>query len=111
MTWNLAYDHLCEFVLAKHPERLSTPNSRRRTLKADISAVSKRDDFAELKEHQVTQVCKSASIISDSLHKVLKDKLDRRNVAAHPFGGMTSQFSMAEAFIRDLIDNVVLKLV
>jgi hypothetical protein len=109
MTWNLAYDHLCEFVLAKHQAAFNSqlPKS---FPKAGISAVSKRDDFAELKEYEVAQVCKSANIISNSLHKVLKEKLDRRNVAAHPSGVMTSRLT-AEEFIKDLIDNVVFKLV
>lgn len=109
MTWNLAYDRLCEFVLAKHLAafNIQLPRSFPR---ADISVVSKRDDFAELKEHQVLQVCKSATIISGSLHKVLKEKLDRRNMAAHPSGVVTS-LPTAEEFIKDLIENVVLKLV
>ncbi len=109
MAWNPAYDHLCESVMAKH---LADFNNQlpRSFPRADISAVSKRDDFAELKEHQVLQVCRSANIISGSLHKVLKEKLDRRNVAAHPSGVATSRLT-AEEFIKDLIDNVVLKLV
>ena len=109
MTWNLAYNHLCEFVLAKHLAdfNLQLPKS---FPKADIATVTKRDDFSELKESQMLQVCKSASIISSSLNKILKEKLDRRNVAAHPSGVIVSQLT-AEEFIKDLIENVVLKLV
>jgi hypothetical protein len=109
MAWNLAYDHLCEFVLAKHLTAFNTqlPKS---FPKADISVISKRDDFSELKESQVLQVCRSANIISGSLHKILKEKLDRRNVAAHPSGVTISQLT-AEEYTKDLIDNVVLKLV
>jgi hypothetical protein len=109
MCWNLAYDHLCEFVLTKHLPDFNTqlPKS---FPKADISAVSKRDDFQELKEAQVLQVCKSANIISGSLHKILKEKLDRRNIAAHASGVVVSQ-PTAEEFIKDLVENVVLKLV
>jgi hypothetical protein len=109
MCWNLAYDHLCEFVLTKHFADFNTqlPKS---FPKADISAVGKKDDFQELKESQVLQVCKSANIISGSLHKILKEKLDRRNIAAHPSGVVVAQ-PTAEEFIKDLIENVVLKLV
>jgi hypothetical protein len=108
MAWNLAYDHLCNFVLSAH---LADFNRQlpRTFPKADISVVNKREDFAELKESQVLQVCRSASIVSNSLHKVLKEKLDRRNIAAHPSGIETTQLT-AEEFIRDLIDNVVMKL-
>jgi hypothetical protein len=109
MCWNLAYDHLCEFVLSKHLSGFNTqlPKS---FPKADISAVGKKDDFQDLKESQVLQVSKSANIISGSLHKILKEKLDRRNIAAHPSGVVVAQ-PTAEEFIKDLIENVVLKLV
>jgi hypothetical protein len=108
MCWNLAFDHLCRFVLDKHLTEFNTqlPKSYPR---ADISSVAKLDDFSELKESQVLQVCKSATIISGSLHKVLKEKLDRRNVAAHPSGIHVSQLT-AEDVIKDLIENAVLKL-
>jgi hypothetical protein len=111
MCWNLGFDHLCQYVLTDK-QRLTDFNAQlpRSFSKADISAVSKRDDFSELKESQVLQVCKSANIISGSDHKVMKEKLDRRNIAAHPSGVTTSQ-PTAEEFIKDLIENVVLKLV
>lgn len=108
MCWNLAFDHLCRFVIDKHLAdfNLQLPKTYS---KADITTIAKRDDFSELKESQVIQVCKSANIISGSLHKILKEKLDRRNVAAHPSGVHVSQFT-AEEVIKDLIENVVLKL-
>lgn len=109
MCWNLAFDHLCEHVLNKHLVEFNSqlPKS---FPKADIAAVGKRDDFSELKESQVIQVCKSANIISNAVHKILKEKLDRRNIAAHPSGVSTPE-PTAEEFIKDLIENVVLKIV
>lgn len=108
MSWNLAYAHLCNIVLARH---LSPFNSQlpKSFPKADISSVGKAADFQELKESQVLHVCKSAGIISSSLHKVMKEKLDRRNISAHPSGIQVTQLT-AEEFIRDLVDNVVLML-
>lgn len=110
MCWNLAFDHLCQFVLVD-TQRLADFNTQlpKSFPKVDISSVSKRDDFTEIKESQMLQVCKSANIISGSVHKILKEKLDRRNIAAHPSGVMTLQ-PTAEEFISDLIENVVLKL-
>jgi hypothetical protein len=109
MAWNLAFDHLCRFILANHLSEFNTqlPKS---FPKADIAAVAKRDDFHELKESQVLQVCRSANIISGSIHKILKEKLDRRNIAAHPSGVVIAD-PTAEEFIKDLVENVVLKLV
>lgn len=108
MCWNLGFDHLCEFVLDRHLADFNTQLPKTYP-KAEISAIAKKDDFQELKEFQVLQVCKSANVISGSLHKILKEKLERRNIAAHPSGVLTTQ-PTAEEFIRDLIENVVLKL-
>jgi hypothetical protein len=110
MCWNLGFDHLCEFVLAD-AGRLADFNAQlpKSFPKADITSVSKRDDFTELEESQVLQVCKSSNIISGNLHKVLREKLDRRNIAAHP-SSVTTSAPSAEEFIKDLIENVVLKL-
>ena len=108
--WNLAFDHLCEHVLLD-AGRLAAFNTQlpKSFKKPEISSVSKRDDFTELKESQVLQVCNSSNIISGSLHKVMKEKLERRNIAAHASGVTTSQ-PTAEEFIKDLVENVVLKL-
>lgn len=110
MCWNLAFDHLCEYVM-KDAQRLSDFNVQlpKSCPKADISAIAKRDHFAVLKESQVLQVLKSANIISNSVFKILTQKLDRRNIAAHPSGAVTSQVT-AEEFIKDLIENVVLQI-
>lgn len=107
MAWNLAYDHLCELILAKQlPSfNLQLPKT---FSKAEITTITNRDDFMFLKESQVLQVAKSANIISPNVHKIMKEKLDRRNIAAHPSGVEISQLS-AEDFIRDLVVNVVLK--
>ena len=108
MAWNLAYSHLCDLIFRSH---LAAFNAQlpKTCPKAEVQVINSRDDFSELKESQVLQVAKSASIITASLHKVLKEKLDRRNVAAHPNAVVVTQ-STAEDCIHDLVENVVLKL-
>lgn len=108
MCWNVTFDHLCEFVLSKH---LADFNAQlpKTYPRADISVVTRRDDFSELKESQVLQVCKSGRIISDGMSKILFEKLGRRNMAAHPSGVAINE-TTAEEIIRELIENVVLKL-
>lgn len=108
MAWNLAYAHLCDVILRSHIAEFNAQLPKSYP-KADVQTVRTRDDFSELKESQILQVAKSASIISGSLHKVLKEKLDRRNVAAHPNGIVVSQVT-AEDCIRDLVENVLLRL-
>lgn len=107
MAWNVAYDHLCNVILTTHLIAFNTQLPKSYP-KADIAVILKRDDFELLKESQVIQVAKSANIISGSVHKIMKEKLDRRNIAAHPSGVAIAQVT-AEDVIIDLIQNVVLK--
>lgn len=111
MAWNLAYDHLLEFVI-RDPSRLSAFNAQlpKTCPKARISAVSVKDDFAELKESDVLQVIRSANIIGNGLHHLLKEKLNKRNTAAHPSSVEISPHT-AEEYVIDLITNAILKLV
>ena len=111
MTWNLAYDHLCEYVL-NDPTRLADFNTQlpKSYPKADISSITKKEDFSELKEFQVLQVCRSANLTSKDVHKVLKEKLDRRNSYAHP-STLSIAPQTAEEYIIDLVTNMVLKLI
>lgn len=108
MTWNLAYDHLCEHVLTK---KLAEFNGQlpKTYPRADISVIATKEDFSELKESQVMQVCRSANITSKDVHKVLKEKLDRRNTYAHP-STITLAPQTAEEYIIDLVNNGVLML-
>ena len=108
MTWNLAFDHLCNHVLNNRLSDFNTQLSKSYP-KAKIGSLVSRDDFSELKEFEVLQVCKSANIVSGSLHKILDEKLKRRNIAAHPNKVTITQLQ-AEDFISDLVENVVVKL-
>jgi hypothetical protein len=108
MTWNLAYDHLCNFVVASNLSAFNVqlPKS---FPKADVLAVVRREDLSALRENQVLQVCKSAGIIMNPLFKNLSARLDRRNACAHPTGVAISRLT-AEEYIGDLVENVLLKL-
>ena len=110
MSWNLAYDHLCGYML--DAKRLTYFNTQlpKSFPKARISVITQKEDFSELKESEVLQTCRSANIISNDLLKVLKEKLDKRNTAAHPSNVVISPHT-AEEYIIDLITNVLTKLV
>jgi hypothetical protein len=113
MTWNLAYHHLCDHILRN---RLSDFNREwpvqfaKKHAQARTSAISVHDDFAELKESEVLQICRAANIITQDMNKVLKEKLDKRNSAAHPSSVVITPHT-TEEYIIDLVTNVVLKLV
>ncbi len=112
MVWNLAYHHLCDSVLKK---RVGDFNARWQVVypghhRKAPKAIKVMDDFAEeLKESEVIEVCNSAGIVTKDIHRILVQKLGRRNSAAHPSGVKIEQLQ-AEEFIDDLIKNVVLKL-
>lgn len=108
MTWNLTYDHLCELVLVKYLVEFNSQLPKSYP-KAEISSIAKKEDFSELKESQVLQICRSANITSKDIHKVLKEKLDKRNTYAHPTT-LTLAPQTTEEYIIDLINNVLLML-
>jgi hypothetical protein len=112
MTWNLAYHHLCNYVLKTRLDDFNTrwlvvyPGHHRKGAKVIVTM----DDFnEELKESEVIEICNSAGIITKDIHRILKEKLNKRNSAAHPSSVVIGQLQV-EAFIDDLINNVVLKL-
>ena len=112
MTWNLAYYHLCDFILKKHLTafnarwQISFPGHHRRAM----LSISKMDDFGDkLKESEVLTIAKDGNIISKDVCKILSDKLGKRNSAAHPSSVKIEQLQ-TDDFIDDLVKNVVLKL-
>lgn len=110
MTWNLAYDHLLNWILAD-PTRLTDFNTQiaiQFPRKAGL-AMSRQDDFEELKESEVVRIAASSNLFSGSVKKILEEKLTRRNLSAHPTTIEITQYQ-AEDTISDLVNNVVLKL-
>ncbi len=113
MTWNIAYSHLCDHILknrlADFNARwvLSMPNAHKN--KTKIIAVM--DDFNDhLKESEVLAVCRDGNIITKNIYNIMHAALGRRNAAAHPNAVIIDQLQ-ADAYIKDLIENVVLRIV
>jgi hypothetical protein len=108
MCWNLSYDHLCRWVMDKHLVEFNKqlPISYP---KKNIKSIGKFEDFEELKEFEVLQICRSAHITTSGVHKILTQKLETRNSAAHP-SNVTFNQLQTEEFISTLVNNVVLKL-
>ena len=111
MAWNLAFDHLLHWLL-KDATRLAAFNARipaRYPGKKPMPVIAKFEDFEELKESEVIEVCNSAAFFSSALYRILTEMLARRNTAGHPSKVEVLQ-SKAEDTIEDLVTNVVLKL-
>jgi hypothetical protein len=113
MSWNLAFFHLCNFVLKRHLAAFNASYTVRypeKHKRAKIPTIAKYEDFSvDLKESEVLEICKSGNIISGDIFKILDEKLGRRNSAAHPSTVRFGQLQ-AEEFIHDLVTNVVLVL-
>lgn len=112
MAWNLAFHHLCDFVLKKKLTEFNQrwPVNFAGHHKNGAKQIAKIEDFAdELKESEVITICGSARIITGDMQNVLTVALRRRNTAAHPSNSAITQIQ-AEAHIEDLIQNFVLKL-
>jgi len=88
MAWNLAYDHLLNWILSD-ATRLADFNSK---ILSRVGAkrgaglvIAKREDFEELREQEVLDICNSASLFaSGNTKKLLDIQLTKRNLAAHP---------------------------
>ena len=55
------------------------------------------------------EISRSAGLISGNIHKILTEKLTKRNMAAHPSTVIISHLQ-AEECVYDLVSNVVLQL-
>jgi hypothetical protein len=110
MTWNLAYAHLCGYLFNHSPVLAEFNNQLVRLFpKGRVLRINDREDFSELKESEVLQVCRSANIITNDIFKIYKEKLDKRNTAAHPSSVEIAPHT-AEEYIIDLITNGVTRL-
>jgi hypothetical protein len=105
MCWNLVYSHLCNFILTD-PSKLDAFS---KTLSRQKDTIKVYDDFLRLREADVIESCNTARIIGKNQYTILKEKLNRRNMAAHP-SNITIEPEDVEHYIRDSINNVLLKL-
>jgi hypothetical protein len=109
MVWNLAYDHLIRWIVAdqKRVANLNAALARRFQKKPPV--IGTVQDFEDLKEFDVIDVCGTANLLGSNTIRILKDKLVKRNIAAHPNSQMVGLPQVDDA-ISDLVHNVVLAL-
>ena len=111
MVWNLAYDHLLNWVLADQA-RVDAFNAK---IVARVGArkgtgliMTKREDFEELKEQEVLDIIGNAGVLrSGNTKRVLDTYLTRRNLAAHP-SLLDIELPAADDMITSLAKNVIL---
>lgn len=109
MTWDLAYDHLIRWAFAD-PARVAALNvafAKRFQKKPPKVALSQ--ELEDIKEFDVIESCGTAGLVSSNVVKILREKLAKRNMAAHPSAVVIIE-SQANDVITDLVNNVVLTL-
>ena len=111
MTWNLTFDHLLRWILAE-PKRLADFNLAipKRLPKRASLTIGTQAHFEEMKESEVLEVCGTAGLMSANIIRILKEKLTKRNISAHPSQVIITQ-SQADDVVTDLVNNVVLALI
>jgi len=109
MTWNLAYDHLTCWIFAE-PARVNALNGAfaKRFPKRPPIVVA-LEDLESIKEFYVVDARGTASLLSSNIVRILKEKLAKRNRAAHPSIVVIDE-PQANDVITDLVKNVVLAL-
>lgn len=110
MAWNLAFDHLTGWVFAdaRRTQEFNAAIVVKFPARRNIS-IKDRADFEEFKEAEVIEICRTAKLLSKNVVEILREKLKRRNIAAHPSGVVVTQ-AQADDTITDLVNNVVLRL-
>lgn len=106
MTWLLVMDILYVSVLRNSLLEFNMAIQAHGQYKKII--ITKKEDFSDLKESIFLELLRVSKIISGDEFKILKDRLDFRNTAAHP-NTITIKESRAIAFIEDLIENIITK--
>lgn len=73
-----------------------------------LGKISIYDDFSDIPDFKFIELMRSANIISSDIRKILAEKLDIRNTAAHPALVKLTGHKATE-FGLDLINNIILK--
>lgn len=109
MAWNLAFSHLVSYITGSSEiiQKLNAGASKRYP-KSKIT-ISTSADVEEMKEFEVIECAYTAKLISKNITEILREKLKKRNMAAHPSSVTISQ-AQTDDVVTDLIENVVLRL-
>jgi hypothetical protein len=109
MTWNLAYDHLIRWILADATRVAALNITFAKRFQKKPPNVAVLQDLEDIKEFDVVESCGTAALFSSNVVKILKEKLIKRNMAAHPSTVVVIE-AQANDVITDLVNNVVLAL-
>lgn len=109
MAWCLAFDHLRAWLLRDDVRMAAINAALKIRYPKRTKPLSTLEDFQELTESDVIELCRTARLLNKETVEILREKLKRRNAAAHPSKIDITQ-SQADDVISDLVSNIVLAL-
>jgi hypothetical protein len=109
MAWNLAFSHLRSTIVSDAAKLASFNKAISTRYPKKTLVVVTEEDFDELKEFEAVEIAYTAKIIIKNVAEIMRDKLRRRNMAAHPSSVDITQ-AQADDVVTDLVNNVVLKI-
>lgn len=109
MAWNLTYDHFVRWVFADASRLASMNGGIAAKYQKKNLTLAKHEDADELKESEFIEAARTGNLLDKNTAQILREKLGRRNMAAHPSRVAITQHS-ADEMITDLVTNVILKL-
>lgn len=107
MAWNLAYDHLIRWIFSDSTRIQALNNGISTKYPKKNTIIGKHEDLDEFKEFEVIEAMRTGRLLDKNTTQILKDKLNRRNMAAHPSRVVFTQHQ-ADDMITDLVTNVIL---
>lgn len=103
MIWLLTMDSLITHVLNNGKD---TFNSTQK-ISSKKRKVERKSDFEEFKENDILEAMRSANMLTKEQHKILNQKLDIRNSAAHP-NSTTFKEPKVNSFIQELVEDIII---
>jgi hypothetical protein len=107
MGWNLAFDHLRQWVCRRHLAEFNAKLTARCEKKnKNYDPVVDADGFPRL-ERLCLDVCDEAGLLGGHERDILHDALKRRNRYAHP-SSVVATAAIAAGHVEDLLEHIVL---
>lgn len=112
MTWNLAFDHLLRWLIQDSAKlaAFNQASSTKYPKRGGYQVTQQIESFEEFTEAETIELCRTARLVSKNNIEILREKLKRRNAAAHPSQVVITQLQ-ADDVISDLVNNIILALV
>ena len=106
MAWNLAFSDVIDRIIASHLTAFNAGVGTHGLRKP----ITRREDFEDfnVKESVIITIGRATGVLGKATVKILEEKLDKRNTAAHPSNIVISA-ATAEEVIFDLVENILLR--